>query len=60
MEIHEQYEQEHSDFLTLPNNCQRPRGLDLAIGEWVDEGDGPEVDLVTFEWSPEGNSISSP
>jgi uncharacterized protein (TIGR02246 family) len=44
---------------TPPGNYEHLRGLEWAIGEWVDEGDGPEVDRVTFEWSPEGNFIIS-
>jgi uncharacterized protein (TIGR02246 family) len=42
-----------------PGNYEHLRGLEWAIGEWVDEGDGPEVGRVTFEWSPEGNFIIS-
>src|ERR1700741_4117109 len=38
---------------TPPGNYEHLRGLEWAIGEWVDEGDGPEVGHVTFEWSPE-------
>jgi hypothetical protein len=44
---------------TPPGNYEHLRGLEWAIGEWVDEGDGPEVGHVTFEWSPEGNFIIS-
>src|SRR5437016_10859925 len=35
------------------------RGLEWAVGEWVDEGEGPEIDHVTFEWSPDGNFLIS-
>jgi uncharacterized protein (TIGR02246 family) len=44
---------------TPPGNYEHLRGLEWAIGEWVDEGNGPEVGHVTFEWSPEGNFIIS-
>jgi uncharacterized protein (TIGR02246 family) len=44
---------------TPPGNYEHLRGLEWAIGEWVDEGDGPEVDHVTLEWSPESNFIIS-
>jgi hypothetical protein len=44
---------------TPPGNYEHLRGLEWAIGEWIDEGDGPEVGYVTFEWSPEGNFIIS-
>ena len=44
---------------TPPDNYEHLRGLEWAIGEWVDEGDGPETGHVTFEWSPEGNFIIS-
>jgi uncharacterized protein (TIGR02246 family) len=44
---------------TPPGNYEHLRGLDWTIGEWVDEGDGPDVGHVTFEWSPEGTFIIS-
>jgi len=44
---------------TPPGNYEHLRGLEWAIGEWVDEGDGPEVGHVTFEWSPESNFVIS-
>jgi uncharacterized protein (TIGR02246 family) len=44
---------------TPPSNYERLRGLEWAIGEWVDEGDGPEIDHATFEWSPESNFVIS-
>jgi uncharacterized protein (TIGR02246 family) len=44
---------------TPPGNYEHLRGLEWAIGEWVDEEDGPEVGHVTFEWSPEENFIIS-
>jgi uncharacterized protein (TIGR02246 family) len=44
---------------TPPGNYEHLRGLEWAIGEWVDEGDGPEVGHVTFEWSPENNFVIS-
>ena len=42
-----------------PENYEHLRGLEWAIGEWVDEGDGPEIGHATFEWSPDGNFIVS-
>ena len=42
-----------------PGNYEHLRGLEWAIGDWVDEGDGPQVGHVTFEWSPEGTFIIS-
>lgn len=44
---------------TPPGNYEHLRGLEWAIGEWVDEGEGPETGHVTFEWSQEGNFIIS-
>jgi uncharacterized protein (TIGR02246 family) len=44
---------------TPPGNYGHLRGLEWAIGEWVDEGDGPEVDHATFEWAPANNFIIS-
>ena len=44
---------------TPPGNYEHLRGLEWAIGEWVDEGDGPEIDHVSFEWSPDGNFLIS-
>ena len=44
---------------TPPGNHEHLRGLEWAIGEWVDEGEGPEVDHATFEWAPENNFIIS-
>jgi len=44
---------------TPPGNYEHLQGLQWAIGEWVDEGNGPEVGRVTFEWSPEGSFIVS-
>ena len=44
---------------TPPGNYEHLRGLEWAVGEWVDEGDGPEIDHVTFEWSPDGNFLIS-
>ena len=35
------------------------RGLEWAIGEWIDEGEGPEIDHATFEWSEDGNFLIS-
>jgi hypothetical protein len=35
------------------------RGLEWAVGDWADEEDGPEVSLVTFEWSSERNFLIS-
>jgi uncharacterized protein (TIGR02246 family) len=42
-----------------PGNYEHLRGLEWAVGEWVDEGNGPEIDHVTFEWSPDGNFLIS-
>jgi uncharacterized protein (TIGR02246 family) len=42
-----------------PGHYEHLRGLEWAIGEWVDEGDAPEVGHVTFEWSPESNFVIS-
>jgi len=44
---------------TPPSNYEHLRGLEWAIGDWVDEGDGSQVGHVTFEWSPEGTFIIS-
>src|SRR6266403_152498 len=44
---------------TPPGNYEHLRGLEWAIGEWVDEGEGPEVDHATFEWAPENNFLIS-
>lgn len=44
---------------TPPGNYEHLRGLEWAVGEWVDEGDGPEIDHATFEWSPDGNFLIS-
>jgi uncharacterized protein (TIGR02246 family) len=44
---------------TSPGSYEHLRGLEWAIGEWVDEGEGPEIDHATFEWSPDGNFIIS-
>jgi hypothetical protein len=38
--------------LTLPpGNYEHLHGLDWAVGEWVDEGDAPEIDHVTLDWT---------
>lgn len=44
---------------TPPSNYEHLCGLEWAIGEWMDEGEGPEIGHVTFEWSPESNFIIS-
>ncbi len=44
---------------TPPGNYEHLRGLEWAIGEWVDEGEGPEIDHATFEWAPENNFLIS-
>jgi uncharacterized protein (TIGR02246 family) len=44
---------------TPPGNYEHLRGLEWAVGEWVDEGEGPEIDHASFEWSPDGNFIIS-
>ena len=42
-----------------PGSYEHLRGLQWAVGEWVDDGDGPEIDHATFEWSPDGNFLIS-
>jgi uncharacterized protein (TIGR02246 family) len=42
-----------------PGSYEHLRGLQWAVGEWVDEGNGPEIDHATFEWSPDGNFLIS-
>ena len=44
---------------TAPGNYEHLRGLEWAVGQWVDEGEGPEIDHATFEWSPDGNFLIS-
>ena len=44
---------------TPPGNYEHLRGLEWTIGEWVDEGEGPEIDHVTFEWAPENSFLIS-
>jgi len=44
---------------TPPGNYEHLRGLEWAVGEWVDEGEGPEIDHASFEWSPDGNFLIS-
>ena len=44
---------------TPPGNYEHLRGLEWTIGEWVDEGDGPEIGHVSLEWSPDGNFLIS-
>jgi uncharacterized protein (TIGR02246 family) len=44
---------------TPPGNYEHLRGLEWAIGEWVDEEEGPEIDHATFEWTPENNFLIS-
>jgi uncharacterized protein (TIGR02246 family) len=44
---------------TPPGNYEHLRGLEWAVGKWVDEGEGPEIDYATFEWSPDGNFLIS-
>jgi uncharacterized protein (TIGR02246 family) len=44
---------------TPPGSYEHLHGLDWAVGEWVDEGDGPEIDHVTFEWTDDGNFLIS-
>jgi len=44
---------------TPPGNYEHLHGLDWAVGEWVDEGNGPEIDHVTFEWTDDGNFLIS-
>jgi uncharacterized protein (TIGR02246 family) len=44
---------------TPPGNYEHLRGLEWAVGEWVDEGDGPEIAHASFEWSPDGNFLIS-
>lgn len=40
-------------------NHQHLRGLEWAVGEWVDEMEGPEMGHTTFAWSPDGNFLIS-
>ena len=42
-----------------PESYEHLRGLQWAVGEWVDEGDGPEIGHATFEWSSDGNFLIS-
>jgi uncharacterized protein (TIGR02246 family) len=49
----------HEAPYTPPGNYEHLHGLDWAVGEWVDEGDGPEIDHVTFEWTEDGNFLIS-
>ena len=44
---------------TPAGNYEHLRGLEWAIGEWVDEGNGPEIGHVSVEWSPDGNFLIS-
>jgi uncharacterized protein (TIGR02246 family) len=44
---------------TPPGNYEHLRGLEWAVGEWVDETEGPEMGHATFEWSPDGNFLIS-
>ena len=41
------------------SNAGYLRGLEWVIGEWVDEAEGPEIEHISFQWSPEGNFIVS-
>ena len=49
----------HEAPYTPPGNYEHLHGLDWAVGEWVDEGDGPEIDHVTFEWTDDGNFLTA-
>jgi uncharacterized protein (TIGR02246 family) len=49
----------HETPYTPPGNYEHLRGLEWAIGEWVDEEEGPEIDHATFEWAPENNFLIS-
>lgn len=40
-------------------NYSHLRGLDWAVGEWVDQGNGSEIDRVRFEWSEDRNFLIS-
>ena len=44
---------------TPPGNYEHLRGLEWAVGEWVDETEGPEMGHAIFEWSPDGNFLIS-
>ena len=44
---------------TPPGNYEQLRALEWAVGEWVDQGNGPEIDHVRFEWSEDGNFLVS-
>jgi uncharacterized protein (TIGR02246 family) len=40
-------------------NYPHLRGLEWAVGEWVDQANGSEIDHVRFEWSEDGNFLIS-
>lgn len=42
-----------------PSNYEHLRGLEWAIGEWMDSDSQGHVGRVTFEWSPDNNFILS-
>lgn len=42
-----------------PTNYEQLRGLEWAIGEWVDEGEKGELARVSFAWSENQNFIVS-
>jgi len=44
---------------TPPGNYEHLRSLEWAVGEWVDEGSGPEIGHARFEWSEDGNFLIS-
>jgi uncharacterized protein (TIGR02246 family) len=44
---------------TPPGNYEHLRTLEWAVGEWVDEGNGSEIDHVRFEWSEDDNFLVS-
>jgi uncharacterized protein (TIGR02246 family) len=48
----------HETPYTAPGNYEHLRGLEWAIGEWVDEEGGPEIDHATFEWSVKDTLVS--
>jgi hypothetical protein len=42
-----------------PSNSENLRGLEMVIGEWVDENPGCELARVSFAWSPDQNFLAS-
>jgi uncharacterized protein (TIGR02246 family) len=40
-----------------PDNYQKLQPLEWAIGEWVEDTNGPHVGRIRFDWSPDRNFI---